>query len=305
MIHSASAEGRAAAVVRLPGGRASIRAGILWMLATTLLFVCQDSTSRILLATCPPTEIAFARYFIHLLLVGGFIALREPRLLHSRRPVLQLLRSSVLLGTTIFGLMALTVMPFLDFSAIVWVTPVLVTALSVVLLGEKVGLRGWISVFIGLAGVWVIAAPNGIHFSPVLIFPILAAICNALYQIATRKLHTSDPALTTLFYSAIAGAFLCGLSLPFVGVTPRTVDLELMILLGCLGAASHFCMIRAFSAAPANIVAPFGYTALIWAALSGLVVFAEIPSPRTMIGSCLIVAAGLSIFLGARQRRSV
>jgi drug/metabolite transporter (DMT)-like permease len=78
-----------------------------------------------------------------------------------------------------------------------------------------------------------------------------------------------------------------------------------MILLGALGAASHFCMIRAFSAAPANIIAPFGYTALIWATLSGFVVFAEIPSLHAVIGAGLIVAAGLSIFLATQRQRSV
>ena len=96
MTQSGSAEGRLPAVAPLQVGRASIRAGILWMLLTTLLFVCQDSTARILLASYPPTEIAFARYFVHIGLVAGFLALREPRLLSSRRPLLQMLRSSLL-----------------------------------------------------------------------------------------------------------------------------------------------------------------------------------------------------------------
>ncbi|MGO9674780.1 MAG: DMT family transporter [Methylocella sp.] len=305
MTRSETAERKAPDAVHSPVGRASTRTGILWMLTATLLFVCQDSIARILLAAAPPTEIAFARFFVHLVLVGAFLAWREPRLMRSRRPVLQMLRSSLLLGTTLFGLMALNLMPFLDFSAVAWVAPVLVTALSVLLLREKVSLRGWVCVFTGLAGVWIIVGQGGIEVSPLMAWPLLAALCNALYQIATRKLHTSDAALTTLFYSPLAGAVFCAAFLPFAGIAPRPVDLALMILLGALGAVSHFCMIRAFARAPANIIAPFGYTALLWALLSGFVIFAEIPGLRTIIGAGLIVAAGLSIFLAARPRRSV
>ncbi|MGH6850031.1 MAG: hypothetical protein ACREDD_06240 [Methylocella sp.] len=103
----------------------AIRTGILWMLVATCLFVCQDSTARILLKTYPAAEIAFARFFVHMVLVSIFIAWRDPRLMISRRPLLQMLRSSFLLGATLFGMLALKIMPFVDFSAIVWVTPVL------------------------------------------------------------------------------------------------------------------------------------------------------------------------------------
>jgi drug/metabolite transporter (DMT)-like permease len=303
MTHSASVTGKSQEILSAPR-RTSIKAGILWMLATTLLFVCQDSTSRVLLASYPVSEVAFARFFVHTILATGFVAWRGPRLLLSRRPLLQMLRSSFLLSMTLFGMMALTIMPFLDYSAIIWVAPVLVTALSVALLGEKVGLGGWLSVLAGMAGVLVIVCQAGLNFSPLMVFPLLVALSNALYQITTRILRLSDPPLTTLFYSALVGAVFCAAFLPFVGIAPRPADLALMVLLGSLGAASHFCIIQAFSAAPANIVAPFGYTALLWATLFSVVIFAEIPTLPTMIGAGLIVAAGLSIFLRGRSASS-
>ena len=116
---------------------AATRTGILWMLLATCLFVCQDSTAHILLKAYPATEIAFVRYFVHMVLVGVFIAWRDPRLMISRRPLLQMLRSSFLLSATLFGMFALKIMPLVDFSAIVWVTPVLVAALSVFILHEQ------------------------------------------------------------------------------------------------------------------------------------------------------------------------
>jgi drug/metabolite transporter (DMT)-like permease len=276
---------------------AAIRTGILWMLAATCLFVCQDSTARILLQAYPATEIAFVRFFVHMVLVSVFIAWRHPCLMISRRPVLQMLRSSFLLGGTLFGMLALKIMPFVDFSAIVWIAPVLIAALSVFILHEKVSPSVWVSVIAGLMGVWVLIGQTGMDFSLSMLFPCLAALANALYQIATRLLHRADLPVTTLFYTALAGVLFCGGFLPFDVVAPGLADAGLMLLLGLIGVVSHFCLIRAFAAAPANIIAPFGYTALLWATLFGLVIFAEIPGPRTLFGAGLIAGAGLFVFL--------
>ena len=282
-------------------GGTAIRTGILWMLVATCLFVCQDSTSRILLRSYPATEIAFARYLVHMVLVTLVLAWRDPRLMISRRPILQILRSGFLLGATLFAMLALKVMPLVDFSAIVWVAPVLVAALSVFMLNEKVTPGVWTSVVAGLIGVWVIVGRPGMDFSFSMLFPVLAALANALYQITTRILHGADSSLTTLFYTALAGVLFCGGFLPFAAVVPNFAGGSLMFFLGLLGVASHFCLIRAFAAAPANIVAPFGYTALLWAILFSLLIFGEIPSLRTLFGAALIVGAGLFIFLRGRK----
>ncbi|MGH6855068.1 MAG: DMT family transporter [Aestuariivirga sp.] len=276
---------------------AAIRTGILWMLATTCLFVCQDSTARILLKTYPTAEIAFARFFVHTVLVSVFIAWRDPRLMISRQPLLQILRSGFLLGATLFGMLAVKTMPLVDFSAIIWVAPVLVAALSVFVLHEKVSPSVWASVFAGLIGVWVIIGRMDMDSSLSMLFPFLAALANALYQIATRLLHRADLPVTTLFYTALSGVLFCGGLLPFAAVAPGLADAGLMLLLGLIGVVSHFCLIRAFAAAPANIIAPFGYTALLWATLFGLLIFGEIPGPRTLFGAGLIAGAGLFVFL--------
>ena len=283
-------------------GGMAVTSGIFWMMGATCLFVCQDSTARILVRSYPVMEIAFARYLIHMILVSLFLACRDPRLMISRRPVVQILRSFFLLGATVFAMLALRIMPLVDFSAIVWVAPVLVAALSVFLLHEKVSPGLWVSVLAGLTGVWVVIGRTNMDFSFSMLFPFLAALTNAFYQITTRLLHGADSSLTTLFYTALAGVFFCGGFLPFVAVAPNLVGAGLMLLLGLLGVASHFCLIRAFSAAPANIVAPFGYTALLWAILFSLLIFGEVPSPRALFGAALIVAVGLFIFLRGRRQ---
>jgi drug/metabolite transporter (DMT)-like permease len=194
-------------------------------------------------------------------------------------------------------MLALKIMPFMDFAAVVWVAPVLVTALSVFILHEKVKPGEWASVILGLIGVWVIIGRPSLGFSLSMLFPCLAALSNALYQITTRLLHHADSSLTTLLYTALAGVTVCGGLLPFCAALPSLIDAGLMLFLGLTGMVSHFCLIRAFAAAPASIIAPFGYITLLWAALSSLLIFAETPGPRTISGAGLIAAAGLFIFL--------
>ncbi len=281
--------------------RATRSAGIAWMLVTTFLFVCQDSLARILLVSYPATELAFVRFAFHLVVVTSLLALWNPRLMIARRPLVQIVRSGFLLAATLLVMASLQIMPFVDVAAVVWVAPVLVKALSVAVLGERVGPAGWLSVLVGLAGVWVIVGEGGIEFSWAMAIPTLAALANALYQVATRMLKPADPPITTLLYTGLAGTIVCTGALPFSAILPTAADAGLMALLGALGTLSHFCLIRAFSAAPANVVAPFGYTSLLWSALFGILLFSEIPDAQSVVGSGLIVGSGLVVFLRGRE----
>jgi len=283
------------------GTRTATCVGIAWMLVTTFLFVCQDSLARILLVSYPATELAFVRFAVHLGVVAALLALWNPRLMIARRPLVQLVRSGFLLAATLLVMASLKIMPFVDVAAVVWVAPVLVTALSVAFLGERVGRAGWLAVLGGLGGVWVIVGQGGIDFSWAMLIPTLAALANALYQVATRMLHLADPPITTLLYTGLAGTIVCAGSLPFAAILPTAADAGLMALLGALGTLSHFCLIRAFGAAPANIVAPFGYTSLLWSALFGVLLFSEIPDVQAIIGSGLIVGSGLVVFVRGRK----
>jgi len=267
------------------------------MLAATCLFAWQDSTARILVKTYPVMEVAFVRYFIHAALVGFIIACRKPDLALSRRPLLQMARSGFLLAATLFVMLALRLMPLADVTAIVWVAPVLVTALSGTLLHERVSPVAWAGVVFGLMGVWIITSPVRMAVSASVLFPFLAAISNAFYQITTRLLHRADPALTTLFYSALAGTLACGAAVPFSAIAPDAYACALMLLLGLMGVASHSCLIRAFSSAPAHIVAPFGYASLLWAACFSILIFAEPPSLNTLIGAGMIAGSGIFIYI--------
>lgn len=287
---------------RSPAERQSGHAGILWMILTTLLFVTQDATTRVLAKSYPVMEVAWARFAVHMLLVGCIVTWRSPHLMVSRRLPLQLVRSCLLLATTLLAVLALRSISFAEVQAIAAAAPVLVTALSVPLLGEKVGWRRWVGVLAGMVGALIIVGPVGGTFQWALALPLGAAFCNALYQIATRKLKGVDSPTTTIFYTGMAGTVVCTLALPFNWVTPDLTGAALMILLGTLGGISHFCLIRAYSAAPAATVAPFGYTTLVWAAVYALMLFGEDLRLSTITGTVVIVTSGVYIFYREQAR---
>lgn len=270
-------------------------AGIVWMLVTTLLFVTQDAISRTLLHSYPMIEVAWARFSVHMALAVLVVVVRSPQRFRAVRPGVQIARSCLLFSVTVLMLLALGAMPFVDIAAIVAVTPVLVTALSVPLLKETVGWRRWLGVLVGLAGAMMIVGPASGAFRWAVALPLGAALSSALYQIVTRKLGASDHPLTTSVYTALIGTVGCTLALPLVWQTPDAAGWGLMALLGLTGAVSHYCMIRAFTAANASVVAPFGYTTLVWATVYSLTLFGEIPSVTTLAGAAVIAASGVYI----------
>ena len=277
-------------------GQAFGRAGIAWMIATTVFFVSQDATMRVLTRSYPVLEVAWARFTVHMLLVAGMVAWHNPHLMRSSRPVLQMVRSLLLLAAMLFSTLSLRSLPFAEVQAVAAAAPVLVTALSVPLLREKVGWRRWAGVLGGLSGTLLIIGPASGTFHWVVALPLAAALANALYQICTRMLKGDDKPGTTMFYTSLAGALITTLLLPFNWVTPDVTGAALMLLLGVLGLISHFCLIRAYTAASAATVAPFGYMTLVWAAFFSLTIFGETLTPFTLGGGAIIVLSGVYIF---------
>jgi drug/metabolite transporter (DMT)-like permease len=163
------------------------------------------------------------------------------------------------------------------------------------LLGEKVGIRRWIAVLIGLASVFIIIRPGfaAMHWAALL--PLATAACFSLYQIATRVLSRSDSAATTYVYSAVVGMVATSMIAPFEWRAPDLAGWIGLALLGLIGGLSHFLMIRAFAQAPASLLAPFAYAQLIWATVIGFLWFGDFPDLWTLLGAALITASGIYV----------
>jgi len=277
--------------------------GIAWMLITTVLFVSMDTVAKHLTSLYPVPQVVWARFVFHTLLIGLWLAPRMRLTMVTQRPGLQLLRSILLLMTTILFFSGLQFLPMAESAAMLQSGPLIITVLSVPLLGEQVGIRRWMGVIAGFAGALLIIRPGADAMQIAILLPLAAAVSNALYQIITRILSRSESTMTILFYTPLTGALLMSAAVPLFWVTPDAAGWAMMALLGLIGGVSHFTLIKAFTAAPAATVAPFGYSSLIWATLSGLVFFGDFPDIWTIVGALVIACSGLYILHREHMRK--
>lgn len=265
-------------------------------------FAVMDALGKQLAEEMDVLQVIWGRYVFALPLV---VVLAPPhtwgRLLRGSRPVLQFGRALMPMAAGLTIVLALRTMPLADATVISFVAPLLVTALSIPLLGEKVGWHRWAAVLVGFAGVVIIARPGAGAFQWVSLLPFATALSSALYQISTKLLSASVHALSTLLYTMVVGFILSTLALPFVWEAPTTQGWLLMAVSGVVNALGHYAIIRAFAGAPASTLAPFIYTQIVCAAILGYVMFGEVPDTITWLGTAIVVASGLYVL--HRERR--
>ena len=276
---------------------ADTRGGILLILVSGILFAGLDTGAKHLTALYPVLQVAWGRYLFQLVLLPFIVGRVRPRnMLRTRRPVLQVVRALLLMGATLTFFIAISYIPIADAAAIGAVSPLMVTALAIPLLGEKVGMRRWTAVVIGLIGALIIIRPGfgSAHWATVL--PLATALCYGLYQIVTRILAASDPPVTTFLYTAIVGIVLLSVAAPAVWQPMGAADWVLMIIVGMLGGAGHYCIIQAMRRAQASVLAPFGFIQLIWVTLAGYLAFGDFPDIYTVIGATIVVSSSIYVF---------
>ena len=256
-------------------------------------------------------EIVWARYAGHFFyMLIAFAPRRGIRLLITARPVMQLLRSTLLFASTAIYFTAVSYVPLPTAAAISFTGPFIVTMLAPAVLGEAVGLRRWTSVIVGFIGALVIVRSGmnaghmeANHWAAFLVFG--SATTSALYQLFTRNLAAHDAAETSITYIALAGFVLASAILPFYWKTPANLrDALLFIGLGVFGGFGHYFIVRAYELAPAPVVTPFNYGQLLGAAILGYVVFGEFPDVWTWTGAAIIVGSGIYMIYGEKRRGS-
>ena len=277
--------------------------GVLWILFAMMLFVGQDGLAKYLMSISYPfQQVVWARMAFSMLFVVALLAGRLPGVARSWNYRLQMWRSSLLLVTAVLFYMSLLAVPLADASALFYLSPVIVTALSMPILGEYVGPRRWAGVVISFCGALIIIRPGTEMMQPALLLALAAACTLALLQIATRQLARYDSPMTSLFYTALVGALVMSAIVPFHWIPPDAWGWSLFCVLGLFGGASHYAMIKAFEAAPAPTIAPFLYSNLIWATAFGFLVFGDLPDGWTVLGATIIAASGIYIFYRERVR---
>ena len=279
--------------------------GIALILASTVFLGASDVTAKYLSATLPSIEIAWIRFLAFALIMSPAMLPGSPLFaLRTGRPGLQVMRGVALLGSSLFFISGLRFLPIAEASATGFVAPLFVTALSIVFLSEKVGVRRWLATAVGLMGVLIILRPGTSAFHAAAFFPLVSALAWACTLIMTRMMSGREHVLTTMTWSSIAGLCLLSALVPFVWVTPTWHDIAFGVFIGVASTAGQWIVVLAFRYADASVLAPFSYTQLLWVSILGFIVFGEVPDIWTVTGAVFIVGSGLYTAHRERVRRS-
>src|SRR3984893_4179319 len=280
--------------------RSARLAGIGLMLLSIFMFSFGDALGKFIVATYSVGQLLWLRACPALLVLLPMIWRHRAEFLRLERPWLQLLR--VMLSTLEVAafFLAASYLPLADVVTYYLACPIFVTALSAIVLRERVGWRRWGAILVGFICVLSALRPS----SQTVSWPALIALCGslsfALLMLITRSLRaTPDIVLAT---SQFAGTFALGaLMSPFGWVTPSLGSLSLFAAAGCISVSALLCVNRSLKLAPASVVVPYQYSMIVWAVMFGYFVFGDVPSWPTIVGAAIIIGAGLYIFLRERE----
>jgi drug/metabolite transporter (DMT)-like permease len=227
-------------------------------------------------------------------MAGIFLPQSGLRVLRTKRPWLQVMRALCLLGTSLFFTTGLQYIPLAEATAVNFLAPVLVTALSVPLLKEHVTRGQWIAVICGFSGVLIIVHPGGDLFTPAVLLPLCSALFFCFYQLLTRKLSNIDSPTTSNFFAGLCNTLVMSALVPFFWQVPSLGHGLMMVALGACGMTAHLFLTQAFRYAAPALLAPFGYCQIVFAGLLGWLLFAHTPTLTTVIGIAVICCSGLA-----------
>jgi drug/metabolite transporter (DMT)-like permease len=289
------------AKISLDGDGRSVRlAGIGLMLLAVFMFSFGDALGKFMVATYSVGQLLLLRACAALLVLAPMIWHNRARYADLERPGLQLLR--VVLSTLEVAafFLATVHLPLADVITYYLACPIFVTALSALVLRERVGWRRWSAILVGFAGVLVALRPSSQSLSWPALIALGGSLSFAVLMLITRSLRaTPDIVMAS---SQFAGTFLLGAVLaPFGWVTPGPGSLVIFAAAGCISVAALLCVNRSLKLAPASVVVPYQYSMIVWAIMFGLVVFGDTPAPATLVGAAIIIGAGLYIFLRERD----
>lgn len=270
--------------------------GIAIMCVSMFFFVAVDTLARELTQRLPVSQILWVRFLIFAAIVVAIVGPRTVRpKLKSRKPWLQLGRSLVLVAEIAVFVLSFRYLPVADVHAVAAAVPLIVTALAVPMLGERVGWRRWVAVGIGFFAVLAIVRPGFLDLDWYHLLPVAGALIWAFYQVLIRLTAHYDGQDTTLLWTVLAGAAFTTTFGWVDWVWPSPQTWLLLVAAGFLGTAAHYTLILALNAAPASLLQPFVYTTFPWAVLLGLVFFGEFPDTVTILGAAVLIAVGIYV----------
>lgn len=271
--------------------------GIFLVLCAGILLASHDGVSKYLTQFYPLIMVIWLRYFVQTLaMIVLFFPTMRWAILRTRRPWLQVLRAISLLSISLLFIGGLRYIPLGEATAVMFLAPLIVTLLSALVLHEQVSKGQWLAVGLGFVGVLFIVRPGGALFTPAILFPVCASFCFAVYQLITRRLASTDHAVTSNFLSGLFGTLVLTTLLPgqYTLAVP-TADWLLMLLLGLLAMTAHMLLTMALKYSSAATLAPFTYAQIVFAGVVGYFAFAHTPDLWAVLGVLIISSSGLAV----------
>ena len=256
-----------------------------------------DTIAKYLSSELSFFQITWARYFftVFFTLPFMFFFFRK-NLTWSENPKLQILRGFTLLVANICFFYSISIISMAKALTLAFVAPLITTALSPILLGEKVGARRWTAVLIGFVGSLIVIRPGFLEFNLATIAALGTGCFYGVYLVITRKLHSTDSPLLTLLITGVVGAVIASFIVPFVWINPTPVQWSLLALMGIFACLGHILLIYSLKYADASKLAPFGYFEIVTNIILGYYFFSDFPDNYTILGLFIIMFSGVYIY---------
>jgi drug/metabolite transporter (DMT)-like permease len=291
-----------------PAAHDRILLGILFMCTASSLFPVMNGLVQVLSPRYPSEQLVWARVVSHLVFI---LALFGPRLglvtlVRTTQPRWQVLRSVILLSSTLLFFNGVKHLELAKAASISFTSPFMVALIAWPMLGERMTRGRLMAVITAFLGVLVVIRPGSAVFHWASLLILGSSACYALYQVVTRLVAGHDRPETSAVYSALVGTLVMSIVVPLVWAPIHSwTDAALLFSLGVLGGLGHYFVARAMTCAPANIMAPFGYWQMVGSVIVGYLISGLWPDLSTWVGAAIIIAAGLYIAWRETRRRPV
>lgn len=280
------------------------RLGIMLMIAATFVFALQDGISRHLAGEYNVFMVVMVRYWFFAAFVIFWAKASSGSIkqaAQTKQPLLQSFRGVLLVVEICVMVLGFVYIGLIQSLAVFTIYPLIIAALSGPILGETVGWRRWVAIFVGFIGILIILQPGMAVFSVYAIFPLCSAILFALYGLLTRYAARQDSAATSFFWTGVSGAIAMTAVGVFFWEGMIATDWMWMGLLCVTGVLGHFLLIKCYEVAEASGVQPFAYFQLVFGSILAIWVFGETMKFTTAIGAGIVIAAGLYTLWRERQ----
>ncbi|PWQ95969.1 DMT family transporter [Leucothrix arctica] len=260
-----------------------------------LAFSVHDSLVKILPEYSVFQILFFAMLFGYVPFTVVRLLDKKPAPLKAVNPKLVILRAVLLMGSVSSAFLAFSMLPLIEVYVLIFLSPIIISILSIHFLGEKVHVFRWFAIIIGLVGVLIVLRPTIDTLTIGHLFGFLAAICSSSAAIISRKIAATENAATLMLFPMLTTILVTGCILPFVYKPMPLADLGIMFMIGALGLTGQLFNLFAYKSSPAAFIAPMQYSQIIWAVIFGSLFFNEVADKWEMIGSAVTVFSGVMI----------